>query len=143
VEVAVELELIGTGHIKFIHETIPNIVFWEDMHAHFRAFDRRIPLYGHYIEEESRPDHANRFRVKNSANTPDTLGADGGVAGGTNAKGQVLPPVIFPRSTDTTGVAKMQTLKGIPGLTAPADSDSETETDSEEDQDGDDTHKLR
>jgi hypothetical protein len=92
-EVTVDFELIRKGQTKFTHEAIPNMVSREEIHAHFRVFD-------HYIQENN--------RLKDSTNAPEMLGEDGGVAGGTNSKGQALPPVIFPKSVDTTGGTKMQ-----------------------------------
>jgi hypothetical protein len=44
-KVAVCFSVKQKGQITFIHETIPNMVPWEEIHAHFAAIDRRIPPY--------------------------------------------------------------------------------------------------
>jgi hypothetical protein len=81
--------------------------------------------------------------LADGVDVPDAIGEDGGVAGGTNAHGQVLPPVVFQQQPiDTTGGWKIQgALKG--SLVFPDDGCSESETDSDEDMEDDDMHKLR
>jgi hypothetical protein len=83
------------------------------------------------------------FRLEDGIDVPVTLGKDGGVSGGTNAHGQVVPPVIVQQQPiDTTGRGKIQgAFKGPP--VTPDDGSSESETDGDEDLEEDDAHKLR
>jgi hypothetical protein len=140
--VAVDFESIRKRHIRFTHELIPNMVSWADIHAHFQAIDKRISPFGCYVQEENRPCFENtllEFHLAEEVNVPDMFDEQGGVAGGTNSKGQILPPVIFPTVIDTTGGTKMNgALKGIPG-----DWSSVSETDSDADAEDEDFHKLR
>jgi hypothetical protein len=55
VKLAVTFEVIRKGRITYIHEVIPNMATWGEIHAHFSSFDRRIPLFGCYINEKNRP----------------------------------------------------------------------------------------
>jgi hypothetical protein len=151
VEVAVRFQICHKGEIRFIHEFSPTMVTWAEIHAHFLNIDRRIPPYGCCVEEENRlyyPNGMFKFKLAEGVEVPNAWGEDGRVPGGTNANGQVLPPVVFPKpEIYITGDMKVQgSLKWIPG---PLDSageeeeDSDTETDSDEDVDEYDTHKLR
>jgi hypothetical protein len=83
------------------------------------------------------------FRLNKAVEVPDTLGEDGGVAGGPNSHDQVLPPVVFPKTeinTKDPGSKVEGSLRGP--LVLPGDGNSESDTDSDEDEEGDDTHKL-
>jgi hypothetical protein len=98
---AARFSLCRKAAITFTHERIPNMI-----HSHFTAIGPIIPPYDCYIPEEIRPYYPNtmvEFRLADSASVPDALWEDGGVSGGMNAHGQVLPPVIFPKGPiDTT-----------------------------------------
>jgi hypothetical protein len=98
------------------------------------------------MPEENRPYHDKtllEFRLAEGMEVPDTTGESGGAARGTNHRGQVLPPIIFPKvAIDTTGGTKVQgALKRA--LVVPRDGSSESEGDSDEDLENDDTDKLR
>jgi hypothetical protein len=141
VEVAVQFEVRDKRTIKFEHEIIPNMAMWQDIHAHFLAIDKRLLPYDSHIEEEDRPCHDNallELSLMDGKNAIDTSGNDGGVDGGTNSKGQVLPPVIFPRVIDTTGGTKIHgALQRTLWLKT---SSSNSETDGDEDPEDEDTH---
>jgi hypothetical protein len=102
--------------------------------------------YDGYIPEENRPYQDNtllEFRLADGVEIPDTTEEAGGAAGGVNPRGQVLPPIVFPKpAIDTTGGGKAHgALKGAFAL--PGDGSSESETDSAEALEDEDTHKLR
>jgi hypothetical protein len=46
---------IRSGSIIFVHEVILNMVTWQEIHGHYSSFDRRIPPWECYINEENRP----------------------------------------------------------------------------------------
>jgi hypothetical protein len=52
---AVEFEIIRKGTICYIHEVIPNMLTWAEIHAHFSSIDKRIPPFESYLNEENRP----------------------------------------------------------------------------------------
>jgi hypothetical protein len=140
VKLAVTFEIFGKGSITY-RQTIPNMETWENIHAHYVSFDRRIPPYSCYIEEENRayyPETSIVFRLKDGVDVPDTTGECGGASGGSSREGHYLPPIVFPAPTiDTTGGTKVQGA-ATEQITGGTDSSS----DSAEDHDGVDDHKL-
>jgi hypothetical protein len=111
-EVGVEFEVIRKGKIRFIHEGIPNMATWAEIHAHFAEDDERIPPLNCYIDEENRPHIETtllKFRLADGVDIPDTTGAFGGAAGGVSPKGCILRPIIFPKPPIyTTGEPRWQ-----------------------------------
>jgi hypothetical protein len=106
VRASVTFEVIGKGTITFIHEVFQNMVTWHEIWEHYSEFDKRICPWECYINEELRPyfsDTPLRFRLKDAHNMPDTTHEFGGVAGGQTPRGEVLPPIVFPKAPiDTT-----------------------------------------
>jgi hypothetical protein len=85
VRCAVEFEVIRKGEIKSIHEDIPNMATWAEIHAHFSSIDERIPPFDCYIDAENRPHYENTllsFRLADGIEIPDTTREFGGAAGG-------------------------------------------------------------
>jgi hypothetical protein len=60
VKCAVEFELIRKGSICYTHEVRPNMVTWAEIYAHFSSFDKRIPPFECYLNEENRPYYSER-----------------------------------------------------------------------------------
>jgi hypothetical protein len=101
VEVAVEFVVIHQGKIRFIHENIPNMATWAEIHAQLAYEDRRIPPFSCYVDKENLPHYENtllEFRLVGGMEIPDTTGAFGGAAGGVSPGGYVLPPIVFPKA---------------------------------------------
>jgi hypothetical protein len=99
-EITVSFEVYQNGSISFMFERIFNVASWSEIHAYYSEIDKRIPPLACYIREEKRACYANallEFRLADGIDVPDTPGEDGGVSGGTNAKGQILPLVIVPQ----------------------------------------------
>jgi hypothetical protein len=70
---------------------VANIAALAEIHTHFSAIVRRIPPYACYVHEENHPYYGNtllEFNLRQSIEIPDTLGEDGGVAGGPIHKGK-------------------------------------------------------
>jgi hypothetical protein len=139
VRCAMEFEVIRKGKIKFIHEDIPNVVTWADIHTHFSSIDERIPHFECYINEENRPYPDNPLlssRLADGIEIPDTTRGYSGAAGGISRGGLVLPPTVFPAKPIDISEGKIQGgKKGQVG-------DSDSSSDSQEDEEGDDTHEL-
>jgi hypothetical protein len=99
VRCAVEFEVIKKGTIKYIHEDIPNMATWAEIHAHFMSIDERIPPFECYVNEEKRT-HMDQtllsFRLNIDVEVPDTTRGFGGAAGEVSRGGFLLPPTIFP-----------------------------------------------
>jgi hypothetical protein len=140
VQLAVRFELFEKASITH-RQVIPNMETWENKHAHFASYDRRILPYSCYVEEENRPYYPETIivcRLKDGEDPPDTTKEQGGAAGGTSREGYYLPPIEFPApAIDTTGGTKVQGAdRGQVAM------DSDSSSDSAEDEDGVDDHKL-
>jgi hypothetical protein len=134
VRVSVTFEVIRDGCITFIHEVIPNVVTWREIHGHYSNIDRRICPWECYIDEEKRPYHPEtglRFRLNTSVEIPDTTREFGGVSGGQTPLGNILPPIVFPKPPiDTTSPADPKLSGSTP---APLGSDSSPDSWEEDD----------
>jgi hypothetical protein len=125
---------------------IPNMTTWAEIHTHFAEGDQRIPPFHCYIDEEKGPHLDNTllaFRPKDGADVQDTTGAFGRAAGGVSPKGNILPPIMFPRPSIDTSKGKI--AGGAKGpLKKPGDSDSDTDSMEHEegDEDFDKLHEL-
>jgi hypothetical protein len=111
VKLTVRFEVIRKGRIMYIHECIPNMATWLEIHTHFSSFDKRIPPYSCYIEEENRPyepDTGILFRLADGEDPPDTTGEHGGTAGGISREGYILPAIVFPKAPIDVSKGKLQ-----------------------------------
>jgi hypothetical protein len=101
----VEFEAIRKGSISYIHEVIPNMATWAEIHAHYSSFDKRIPPFESYVNEENRPYHDDMrisFRLVKGVEIPDTTQEFGGASGGVSQGGFILPPIVFPKTVDVS-----------------------------------------
>jgi hypothetical protein len=84
VKLSVSFEVIRKGTITYILDVIPNMVTWQEIHGHFSSFDKRIPPFECYINEENRPYYSETvlsFRLAKDVEIPDTTREFGGAAG--------------------------------------------------------------
>jgi hypothetical protein len=84
VRVAVSFEVIRKGCITYISKIIPNMVTWQEIHGRFSSFDKRIPPFDCYMNEENRPYYPEtrlEFRLAKDVEIPDTTREFGGGAG--------------------------------------------------------------
>jgi hypothetical protein len=136
VRVSVSFEVIREGCITFIHEVIPNMTPWRDIHEFYSNMDHRICPWESYIDEELRPHHSEttlRFRLNKSLEIPDTTRQFGGVSGGLTPSGVVLPPIVFPAPPINTTSATDPKLAGSSPATLGPGSDSSSDSWEEED----------
>jgi hypothetical protein len=109
---------------------------WREIHGHYSNIDRRICPWESYIDEELRPYHpetALRFRLNRSLEIPDTTREFGGVSGGQTPSGNILPPIVFPKSPiNTTSPADRKLAGSSP---APVSTGTDSSSDSWEEED--------
>jgi hypothetical protein len=61
-------------------------------------------------------DTIRTFHLRKGIEPPDTAGNEGGTAGGTNSRGRVPPPIIYPTAPIDTSAGKISGgMKGMPG----------------------------
>jgi hypothetical protein len=136
---AVEFVVIRTGAICYIHEVIRNMVTWAEIHAHFSSFDKRIPPFECYLNDENRPYYSETklsFRLAKGVEIPYTTREFGGAAGGVSQGGFLLPPITFPVTVD---VPEWKIQGGSPGQVR---TNTDSSSDRMDDKEDDDTHKL-
>jgi hypothetical protein len=131
VRVSVSFEVIKEGCNTFIHEVIPNMVTWREIHGHYSGIDQRICPWESYVDEELKPyqpDTMLRFRLNKSLEIPDTTREFGGVSGGLTPSGNVLPPIVFPNPPiNTTSPTDPKVQGSAPGpIVTGSDSSSDS-----------------
>jgi hypothetical protein len=139
VEVSVSFEVIRGGSITFIHEVFLNMVTWHEIWEHYSEFDKRICPWECYVDEELRPYYPETmltFKLKDAHNVPDTTHEFGGVAGGKTPRGEILPPIVFPKAPiNTTSPADPKVSGSATGQLGASVTGSGSSSDSWEEED--------
>jgi hypothetical protein len=147
VTVGIRFEVANKGWIRFHDQRIQNMSPRSEIHARYINADTRISPFACYIREETRPYQELdliTFRLRLDIPIEDLSGNEGGVAGGDNGRGLILPAIEYPAPVIDMSQGKIQGGRNSPveGMEPGPDSEESCVTDSGEDEEGSDAHKL-